>query len=488
VRAFAREPIEIIPEWLAATRDVEIATGLSCEEALLRASKLRHLIREGRVSPKDVELDEEGKDVLHALVKLISETATKQGEGVAREAERIHGFLREIDWPADGFAEKADLLRRCAIAGWSERGVELDEIAKYRHDSVCAPDPDCLALGEGFLESITRGAAVEEAVETKTLFSAAASLRARADDEPLQTLKKAAALHQWLSARSQAVGSLDEADLLLGIAALWAGTTLRISGHFQQANRWFDLAQERFLRVVNSAQQFAKLDYARATVLYQQSRCAELVPIFKALRSRFEKLGMPNDAARAGFTEAMTLASLNRWGEALEILEVLSESSVVLADGNLHAVVQVYLATSLAQLRERDRAEAAYATALRSVASGRHPIVAACLKWSIGDFYRSLGDAARALYFYRLVLTDYLSIGLRTLAAQIRLTIADVSLELGRDREAEQEIVWALPILEEEGLVGEGLAAVSLLKESVRRRKTDPRALRELREHLRSNT
>ncbi len=33
-------------------------------------------------------------------------------------------------------------------------------------------------------------------------------------------------------------------------------------------------------------------------------------------------------------------------------------------------------------------------------------------------------------------------------------------------------------------MVPEGLAAVALLKESIRRRKTDPNALRELRERL----
>jgi len=42
--AFPRASIELIPEWLAATRDLEIATGLSREEALVRARKLRHLI------------------------------------------------------------------------------------------------------------------------------------------------------------------------------------------------------------------------------------------------------------------------------------------------------------------------------------------------------------------------------------------------------------------------------------------------------------
>ena len=40
----------------------------------------------------------------------------------------------------------------------------------------------------------------------------------------------------------------------------------------------------------------------------------------------------------------------------------------------------------------------------------------------------------------------------------------------------------------EEKMAPEGFAAVALLRESVRRRKTDPNALRELREHLQSRS
>ncbi len=45
----------------------------------------------------------------------------------------------------------------------------------------------------------------------------------------------------------------------------------------------------------------------------------------------------------------------------------------------------------------------------------------------------------------------------------------------------------ALPTIEEQKMVPEGFAAMALLKESVRRRKTDPNALRELREHVQAN-
>jgi len=69
-------------------------------------------------------------------------------------------------------------------------------------------------------------------------------------------------------------------------------------------------------------------------------------------------------------------------------------------------------------------------------------------------------------------------------AAYIRVVLAETLIAASRHREAEWEILAALPTIEEQKMVPEGFAAMTLLKESVRRRKTDPVALRDLREHL----
>ena len=58
--------------------------------------------------------------------------------------------------------------------------------------------------------------------------------------------------------------------------------------------------------------------------------------------------------------------------------------------------------------------------------------------------------------------------------------IGDLLLEAGQDAQAEWEIRAALPIIDEEKMVPEGIAALSLLRESLRRRQIDKQALREL--------
>ena len=115
---------------------------------------------------------------------------------------------------------------------------------------------------------------------------------------------------------------------------------------------------------------------------------------------------------------------------------------------------------------------------------GRRPIALAELKWAIGEAYKAQGALRKALNSYRSARDSYRELAASGFATSLTLAIADVLLALDAPREAEWEILQALPTIEEQKMVPEGFAAVALLRESVKRRKTDPNALRELREHL----
>ena len=58
--------------------------------------------------------------------------------------------------------------------------------------------------------------------------------------------------------------------------------------------------------------------------------------------------------------------------------------------------------------------------------------------------------------------------------------VADLLLEVGEDSLALSTIVSALPIIDEYQMVPEGMAALSLLRESVRQNEVNRAALREL--------
>lgn len=85
----------------------------------------------------------------------------------------------------------------------------------------------------------------------------------------------------------------------------------------------------------------------------------------------------------------------------------------------------------------------------------------------------------------RSALREAGEVGMRGDVAALHLVLADVLLGAGQDRQAEWEIRAALPIIEEEKMVPEGYAALSLLQESLRRRQIDRNALRNLHGYFR---
>ncbi len=77
-----------------------------------------------------------------------------------------------------------------------------------------------------------------------------------------------------------------------------------------------------------------------------------------------------------------------------------------------------------------------------------------------------------------------MALDMRSQVTYLHLVIAETLISLGRDREAEWEILAALPAIEEMKMAPEALAAVALLRDSARRRSTDAAALQQIKSHL----
>jgi hypothetical protein len=73
---------------------------------------------------------------------------------------------------------------------------------------------------------------------------------------------------------------------------------------------------------------------------------------------------------------------------------------------------------------------------------------------------------------------------MKSLDAYAGILLAETFIELGLTRKAEKLLLAAAPVFEEQGMVADAVATVSLLREAIRRRKLDPQTLRELRDRM----
>jgi tetratricopeptide (TPR) repeat protein len=211
-------------------------------------------------------------------------------------------------------------------------------------------------------------------------------------------------------------------------------------------------------------------------------RVLELMP---SLVESFEKLGMRVEALNCQLVQALSLKETARFDEARECLEGLRE-----AQDAAPAARGLALA-NLAEFSSRDGRFSDAANlcreALPLLKTANKPYMVAHVKGVVGECLREQGDLIGAVAAYREAIQDYGVLGMATWVAYLRVVTSETLIALDRNREAEWEILAALPTIEEQKMVPEGFAAVALLKESVRRRKTDPNALRELREHLQAS-
>jgi tetratricopeptide (TPR) repeat protein len=127
-----------ISEWLEVTRDTRIPTGISTAAALRRARQLRREIVSGERGPTDFVVDEDFKNVLHALVGLAVEAKTNDAS--IEEADAIRKFIDRIPWRPDVFAEKRDLLHQLDLFQ-ARGGLAVGGLGSSKEERLPAGDP-----------------------------------------------------------------------------------------------------------------------------------------------------------------------------------------------------------------------------------------------------------------------------------------------------------------------------------------------------------
>ena len=118
----------LIGDWLESPEAANAPLGLEVDEAFRRAEQLKPLIVAGVISPEEVELDEDLKEVLYALDSLVADR--RRGAACPQEARAVYRFLRGLSWPDDDLGEKDDLMDRCALAARDSAPVGANAAAE----------------------------------------------------------------------------------------------------------------------------------------------------------------------------------------------------------------------------------------------------------------------------------------------------------------------------------------------------------------------
>lgn len=310
-------------------------------------------------------------------------------------------------------------------------------------------------------------------------------LTRRIEAAPASVAEEADFFYRFLETPVRKIGEFDEREYYLGELALVAGGANRILFRREDARRWFDRAESNFVRVANAGAHFARLAYQRLALATEERRFDEVLELAPVWSDNSRRLGLPEEALKCRLLEALSRRETGDIAGATDVFRAIHREAETASSAKLLASAANNLA-QLYRLRGEPQQALDYARqALELLRRAESQVGLVKLRWCVGDILREQGKLREAVDAYREAVRDAENVGMRGDAAAIHLVVADALLQMGQEAQAEWEVRAALPIIEEEEMVPEGFAALTLLRESLRRRKLDRQALRNLHGYFR---
>ncbi|MEP6800893.1 MAG: hypothetical protein ABJC07_03070 [Acidobacteriota bacterium] len=349
-----------------------------------------------------------------------------------------------------------------------------------------ASPEEARASAEGFLESdfesIPVGSSEFRFDQPETLLALCQLIESRLDGSPALMARAAVTAYDLLKARTGSDNAFlfDEREYYLGELALLAGTALRVLFKVDEARTWFDRAQAWFLSTANLGGDIARVSYQRLALSLELRQLPDVLHLARPLRDAFLRTGAKEMALKCSYLEALALRELGRSDEALAEFEAICGEARDLKSPKMLGSALVCLVQLRSESGHADLAAKLVAEAEPILRSANNRVALGKLYWGVGVLMRSQSRPADAIQAFRAAQQEFAQIELPADGAALHLVIADLLLETGQERQAEWEIRAALPIIDELKMVPEGFAAMSLLRESLRRRSIDRGALRKL--------
>jgi tetratricopeptide (TPR) repeat protein len=457
-----------IPRWLALCRISAPNLGLERDDARARAVVLLDQLQRGDARDSNQEVTADEIDTLHAAVELLSEESDFSRRCALGYPLYLHA--RALVWP-DPLGERDDLLH---ALGTLLRRTPREEDYESAARVLQVPPAERAARGDqlGLQRPEVLGALVQV-------------LWARGETAPEQVRSEAAYFFGFLANPRRPIGVMDEREYFLGELALIAGTQCRSLSRREEARLWFDQADASFRLTVGIQADFSRVAYQRLALRLEERACEEVLELAVPLADSFRQLGMREDALKVRFLEGLAKREQGDNQGAVAIFRSACDEAEALGSKRLLGFALSNVCMLQAELGRIEEAIASSRLALSIFRELDNRVGLAKLQWHTGDLLRTQGRSVDSICTYREALDSFHALSMRGDVAALHLVIADLLLDHGAEAQAEREIRAALPIIDEEKMLPEGMAAYALLRESVRRRKIDRNALRDVHAYFR---
>ena len=316
--------------------------------------------------------------------------------------------------------------------------------------------------------------------DPERMLSICGCLRDQMDSSPACVRDEAEFFYRFIEKPRRAFGLFDERQYFLGELALIAGTACRHLSRRDEARLWFDRSEAGFRETVSPEPDLCRLAYQRLALRLEERQLEAVLELAAPLAESFKKFGMGEDSLKCHFLEGSALMESARPEEAVGTYQGICESAATLGSKKLLALGYTNLTHAYVAMCDPQRAVEASQKAVVLLNQVGDRIGLAKVQWAIATLLRDQSDLASAIEAYRATRKAFESLGMRADVAALSLVVADLLLETGHEQQAMREILAAMPVIDELKMVPEGVAALSLLRESLRHQRINREALRDL--------
>jgi tetratricopeptide (TPR) repeat protein len=300
------------------------------------------------------------------------------------------------------------------------------------------------------------------------------------DTTPGNVRNEAEFFYRFLESPKRPIGLFDERDYFLGEFALIAGTACRQLSRRDEARLWFDRAESSFRHTASSVSELTRLAYQRLALRVEERELEAVLELAPPLAEAFEKLSMPDEALKCRFLEGLAFMESDRLPDAIQLFVEIARDAEILGNAKLLGSAYANLTHIYGLMGNPEKAIEASRLAIPVLRKLDDRIALAKVQWGLAALLRETGEIPAAIEAYRVAQGEFERIGMSADMAALSLVVADLLLETGRDLEARNEILAAIPVIDEFKMVPEGMAALSLLRESMRQKRINRQALRDL--------
>lgn len=316
--------------------------------------------------------------------------------------------------------------------------------------------------------------------EPEVLLALCLRIQGMLDSMPAIARDEAEFLYRFVRVPERPVGLFDEREYFLGELALLAGTACRQLSRRDEARLWFDRSEAGFRHTLNAVADLARLAYQRLALRMEERHLDAVLELVPSLIQSFDKCGLPEEALKARFLEGLAWMEGERIGEAIQAFRDIAADAERLGSEKLLASAYGNLTHLYGMMGDAQGAMECSRLAIPVLRRLNDRVALAKLQWGLATLLRETNQILPAVDAYRSAQKEFEEIGMRADVAALHLVVADLLLELGQDAGAIESVLQALPVIGELQMVSEGMAALQLLRESLRDKRIDREALREL--------